>query len=201
MGIWEKPPTDFLESLQREFGFVPPRRDGYDTVETIEAMRAGRVHVFVGLGGNFLHAAPDTGVTAEALRRTALTLHGSTKLNRYHLMTGETALILPNLGLEGGAQFVTVEGSMSVVHASRGRLTPASKHLRSEVAIVCGMAEPTLGARAGAASIDWAGLRSDYSRIRAHIEQVIPGFDHHEERVLTKTRFVLPHPPPRPTGL
>jgi formate dehydrogenase major subunit len=154
--------------------------------------------VFVGLGGNFLHAAPDTSVTAEALRRTALTVQVSTKLNRSHLVTGQTALILPTLGRterdlqETGPQFVTVEDSMSVVHASRGRLAPASEHLRSEVAIVTGLAEATLGATT---TVDWAALRGDYGRIRAHIERVVPGFDNYEARVLTKTGFVLPHPP------
>jgi formate dehydrogenase major subunit len=157
-----------------------------------------RVGVFVGLGGNFLHAAPDTSVTAEALRRTALTVQVSTKLNRSHLVTGQTALILPTLGRterdlqETGPQFVTVEDSMSVVHASRGRLAPASEHLRSEVAIVTGLAEATLGATT---TVDWAVLRGDYGRIRAHIERVVPGFDNYEARVLTKTGFVLPHPP------
>jgi anaerobic selenocysteine-containing dehydrogenase len=121
----------------------------------------------------------------------------STKLNRSHLVTGETALILPTLGRtetdvqQSGPQFVTVEDSMSVVHASRGRLAPASDQLRSEVAIVTGIAESTLGP----VSIDWAGLRGDYSRIRAHIERVVPGFDDYENRVLTKAGFVLPHPP------
>jgi formate dehydrogenase major subunit len=201
MGIWEKPPAAFLDAMDAEFGFRSPRHHGYDTVEAIEAMLDGKVGVFVGLGGNFLHAAPDTAVTAEALRRTALTVQVSTKLNRSHLVTGETALILPTLGRterddrETGPQFVTVEDSMSVVHASRGRLAPASEQLRSEVAIVCGLAEATLGSAPGDASIDWAALRGDYSRIRAHIERVVPGFDDYEARVLTKTGFVLPHPP------
>jgi formate dehydrogenase major subunit len=198
MGIWEKPPAAFLDALQGEFGFSPPRHHGYDTVEAIHAMLDRRVGVFVGLGGNFLHAAPDTSVTAEALRRTALTVQVSTKLNRSHLVTGQTALILPTLGRterdlqETGPQFVTVEDSMSVVHASRGRLAPASEHLRSEVAIVTGLAEATLGATT---TVDWAALRGDYGRIRAHIERVVPGFDNYEARVLTKTGFVLPHPP------
>jgi molybdopterin-dependent oxidoreductase alpha subunit len=198
MGIWEKPPAGFLDALQAEFGFPPPRRHGYDTVEAIHAMLEGRVGVFVGLGGNFLHAAPDTTVTATALRRTALSVQISTKLNRSHLVTGQTALILPTLGrterdLQGtGAQFVTVEDSTSVVHASRGRLQPAGPHLRSEVAIVTGIAEATLGSTA---PVDWAALRNDYSKIRTHIEHVVPGFEDYESRVLTKTGFVLPHPP------
>jgi molybdopterin-dependent oxidoreductase alpha subunit len=198
MGIWEKPPTEFLDSVQCEFGFAPPRHHGYDTVEAIHAMLAGKVGVFFGLGGNFLHAAPDTLVTAEALRRTALSVQVSTKLNRSHLVTGETALILPTLGRterdrqQSGPQFITVEDSMSVVHASRGRLEPASAHVRSEVAIVTGIAEATLGATE---PVDWAALRGDYSRIRAHIERVVPGFHDYEARVSTRTGFVLPHPP------
>jgi molybdopterin-dependent oxidoreductase alpha subunit len=197
MGIWEKPPASFLDAMEAEFGFAQPRDHGLDTVEAIHAMLKGKVGVFVGLGGNFLHAAPDTTVTARALRRTALTVQISTKLNRSHLVTGETALILPTLGRterdlqESGPQFVTVEDSMSVVHASRGRLAPASEQLRSEVAIVTGLAESTLGPH----SVGWASLRGDYSLIRAHIENVVPGFDDYEERVLTKTGFVLPHPP------
>jgi molybdopterin-dependent oxidoreductase alpha subunit len=210
MGIWEKPPAGFLDAMDAEFGFTSPRHHGYDTVEAIHAMLEGKVGAFLGLGGNFLHAAPDTSVTAEALRRTALTVQVSTKLNRSHLVTGETAVILPTLGRtevdlqESGPQLVTVEDSMSVVHASRGRLAPASEHLRSEVAIVTGIAEATLGPRS---RVDWAGLRGDYRQIRAHIEHVIPGFDDYESRVRTKTGFVLPHPPrdrrafDTPTGL
>ncbi|HUN35797.1 MAG TPA: FdhF/YdeP family oxidoreductase [Trebonia sp.] len=156
MGIWEKPRPAFLDALDREFAITSPREPGYDTVEAIAAMRDGKVKVFMGLGGNFLHATPDTAVTASAMRRVALSIQVSTKLNRSHLITGQTALILPPLGRteadvqDSGPQFVTVEDSMSVVHASHGRLAPASEHLRSEVAIVCGLAEATLGSgRAG----------------------------------------------------
>ncbi len=216
MGIWEKPRAAFLDALDREFGITAPREHGYDTVEAIAAMRDGKVRVFMGLGGNFLHATPDTTVTAAAMRRVALSIQVSTKLNRSHLITGQTALILPTLGRTevdlqaSGPQFVTVEDSMSVVHASRGRLAPGSEHLRSEVAIVCGLAEATLGSggsvsggsvsggsvSGGSASgIDWTALRGDYSLIRAHIEAVIPGFTDFEARVAVKGGFVLPHPP------
>ncbi|MFE7835142.1 FdhF/YdeP family oxidoreductase [Streptomyces sp. NPDC057474] len=198
MGIWEKPPAAFLDALGSEFGFAPPYEHGFDVVETIEAMLEDRVRVFVALGGNFVQAAPDTVLTSEALRRTALTVQVSTKLNRSHLVCGETALILPTLGRTeideqaGGPQFVTVEDSMSVVHASRGRLRPASDSLRSETAIVCDLAQATLGERAG---IDWQALHDDYSRIRGHIERVVPGFEDFEERVTHPGGFVLPHPP------
>jgi formate dehydrogenase major subunit len=213
MGIWEKPRPAFLDALDREFAITSPREHGYDTVEAIAAMRDGKVKVFMGLGGNFLHATPDTAVTAAAMRRVALSIQVSTKLNRSHLITGQTALILPTLGRtefdlqEGGPQFVTVEDSMSVVHASHGRLAPASEQLRSEVAIVCGIAAATLGPGPdgtgssdsapsdSASGIDWTALRDDYSLIRRHIEAVIPGFTDYEARVAVKGGFVLPHPP------
>ena len=198
MGIWEKPPAAFLDALEAAYGFAPPRHHGYDVVESIHALLEGRASVFVALGGNFLHAAPDTALTAEALERAELTVQVSTKLNRSHLITGRTALILPTLGRterddqETGPQFITVEDSMSVVHASRGRLEPADLELRSEVAIVTGIAEAALGDRS---AVDWRALRADYRRIRAGIERVVPGFDDYESRVAQPGGFVLPHPP------
>jgi molybdopterin-dependent oxidoreductase alpha subunit len=196
MGIWERPGAEFLGRLGREFGFEPPRRPGLDTVDAIRAMHAGRVKVLFALGGNLLSAAPDTAFTAAALRRCRLTAHVSTKLNRSHLVTGETALILPCLGrsetdLQGGAeQFVTVEDSMGVVSASRGRFAPASGDLLSEPAIVARLAQATLGPGRPA---DWAGLASDYDRIRGHIARVVPGFDAFNERI-RKGPFTLPNP-------
>ncbi len=143
MGIWERPSTAFLDALRREFDFAPPGAHGYDVVGAIDAMRAGNARVFIGLGGNFVRAAPDTDVTERAMRRCRLTVHVSTKLNSSHATAGELALILPTLGRterdvqEGLEQVVSVEDSMSMVHASRGRLEPAAPGLRSEVAIVC----------------------------------------------------------------
>jgi molybdopterin-dependent oxidoreductase alpha subunit len=137
MGIYEKPPAAFLDALEAEFGFAPPREHGLDTVETIRAMRAGLVKVFFAMGGNFVRATPDSAVTEEAMRSCRLTVHVSTKLNRSHAVTGERALILPTLGRterdvqEGGPQFVSVEDSMGMVHASRGRLPAASPDLLS----------------------------------------------------------------------
>ena len=198
MGIWERPPQHFLDRLQAEFGFDPPQEHGYDTVESIRALRDGKAHVFIGLGGNFVQAAPDTAVTADALRRARLTVHVSTKINRSHLVCGETALILPTLGRTekdlqaSGEQFVSVEDSTCSVHASRGPLEPASPHLRSEVAIVTGIAERTLGDRYG---LDWAGMRDDYRRIRRHISRVVPGCETYEVSVDRPGGFVLPHPP------
>lgn len=198
MGVWERPPASFLDSLGREFAFSPPRDHGLDAVDSIQAMHDGRVKVFLGLGGNFAHAAPDTGFTTEALRRTKLTVQVSTKLNRSHAICGETALILPTLGRTeidqqaGGPQMVTVEDSMSAVHSSRGRLEPASDNLQSEVAIIAGIAAATLGDRGG---VDWMALAADYSRIRLHISRVIPGFEDFESRLSRPGGFVLPHPP------
>lgn len=166
VGIYEKPSAAFLDALGAEFGFEPPRAHGYDTVEAIAAMAAGDVDVFVGLGGNFVSAAPDTGVTAAALERCGLTVQISTKLNRSHLHGGPTALILPCLGrterdlplpadvargVAAEPRAVTVEDSMGIVHASRGRNRPASPQLRSEVDIVRGIAAATF---AGAAEVD-----------------------------------------------
>lgn len=201
MGIWEKPSDGFLDRLATEFGFEPPRKHGYDTVEATEALHARAAKVFIALGGNFVQAAPDTVVTVEAMKRADLTVQVSTKLNRSHLASGRTALILPTIGRtetdvqEGGAQFITVEDSMSAVHASRGRLDPASDELRSEVAIVTGIAEAVFASRPDSAAIDWAGLRGDYAVIRDHISRVVPGFDDYDQRVQTRAGFVLPHPP------
>ncbi|MCM3883269.1 molybdopterin-dependent oxidoreductase [Frankia sp. R82] len=207
MGIWERPTAGFLDALGAEFGFAPPRRHGLDVVDTIRAMRDGRVRVFVGMGGNFVAATPDSAVTEAAMRSCRLTVQVSTTLNRSHAVTGRAALILPTLGRTevdvqvGGPQQVTVEDSMGMVHASRGRLTPAGPELRSEVAIVCGMAEATL-----AAAVDWAGLAGDYARIREHISRVVPGFEDFETRLAEPGGFALPHPPrdsrtfPTPTG-
>ena len=151
MGIFERPAPAFLDALEKEFGFAPPREHGYDVVRAIRALRDGEAKVFFAMGGNFVSASPDTDVTEAAMRRARLTVHVSTKLNRSHAVTGARALILPTLGrterdLQGsGEQFVTVEDSMGMVHASRGRLEPASAHLLSEPAIVCRLARRVLG--------------------------------------------------------
>lgn len=195
MGIWERMNDEFMAQLGREFGFLPPEEHGTDTVEAIKAMRGGKIRFFLGLGGNFLAATPDTEYTAKALQNCRLTAQISTKLNRGHLITGEIALILPCLGRseidrqESGEQFVTVEDSMSVINPSRGHLEPASKDLRSEPAIIAGLAEATLGART---TVDWKGLAGNYDRIRDHIEHVIAGFENFNERI-RKDVFYLPN--------
>ncbi len=195
MGIWERMNDRFMEKLGAEFSFQPPREHGTDTVETIKKMHTGAIRVFLGMGGNFLSATPDTEFTAKALQHCRLTAHVAIKLNRSHLITGEIALILPCLGRSeidrqaSGEQFVTVEDSMGIINPSRGSLTPASGQLRSEVAIVAGLARATLGERT---QVDWQGLVADYARIRDHIEHVIPGFERFNERI-AKDIFYLPN--------
>jgi molybdopterin-dependent oxidoreductase alpha subunit len=196
VGIWERPRPEFLDALGRAFAFEPPRHHGYDTVETIRAMHAGRVKVLFALGGNFLQATPDTEYTAAALRRCRLTAQVSIKPNRAHLVAGERALILPCLGRSerdvqaAGEQIVSTENSMGVVQMSRGVLEPASPHLLSEPAIVARLARATLGARS---VVDWEWVVADYDRIRDAIEHVIPGFDRYNERVREPGGFYLPN--------
>ncbi|MFI5041794.1 MAG: molybdopterin dinucleotide binding domain-containing protein, partial [Acidimicrobiales bacterium] len=209
MGINERPSAEFLAALGREFGFDAPSDPGLDVVDAIRAMRDGRVAVFMAMGGNFLSATPDTAVTAGALRRCRLTVQVSTKLNRSHLVHGHEALILPCLGRTerdehaGRAQVVSVEDSMGVVHLSRGTLAPASPQLRSEVAIVCGLARRTL--RRYEAMV-WEDFERDHDTIRDRIARVVPGFDRFNERVRRPGGFVLPHGPrdtrtfPTPSG-
>jgi molybdopterin-dependent oxidoreductase alpha subunit len=197
VGIWEKMSPAFLRALAQEFAFEPPAEQGFDTVRTIQAMQAGQVKVFMALGGNFLSATPDTHYTSEAISRCRLTVQISTKLNRGHLITGERALILPCLGRTerdlqaSGEQFVSVEDTMGVVHASRGTLEPASPHLRSEVAIIAGVAQATL---AGRTNVDWITLAANYDGIRQHIEHVVPGFVQYNRRVREPGGFYLPNP-------
>lgn len=198
MGIWEKMPETFLSALDERFGIVSPRDHGFDTVEAIRAMRDGKAGVFMAMGGNFASASPDTEVTEAALRRCALTVQVSTKLNRSHLVHGRTALILPSLGRTdrdmqaGGKQLVSVEDSMSMVHLSRGSLHPPSDQVRSEVAIVCQLAGELFGADH---PVPWAAFNADYDLIRDAIAAVVPGCADYNRKVRAPDGFQLPHPP------
>jgi molybdopterin-dependent oxidoreductase alpha subunit len=195
MGIWERMNETFMEKLGQEFNFDPPHEHGTDTVETIKQMHRGTIRVFIAMGGNFLAASPDTEFTAKALQKCRLTTHVSTKLNRSHLITGEIALILPCLGRSEkdrqatGEQFVTVEDSMGIINSSRGVLEPASGQLKSEPAIIAGLARATLGDRS---TVDWEGLAGDYDRVRHHIEHMIPGFENFNARIAQDV-FYLPN--------
>lgn len=220
MGIFEQPSEVFLDQLEKVFGFPPPRRHGYDTVNSIKAMHEGKAKVFFAMGGNFLSATPDTLFTAEALRRCRLTVHVSTKLNRSHLVHGEEALILPCLGrsdqdlLNGEAQFVSCENSMGVVQSSKGVLKPVSTELLSEPVIICRLAKATLDSRLDSkpgsisssisgstsdsisgsqSSIDWDKYLQHYDAIREDIERTIPGFERYNERVRRPGGFYLPN--------
>jgi molybdopterin-dependent oxidoreductase alpha subunit len=195
MGIVEHPPL-WAPALGELLGFRVPAVAGFDTVDAIRAMRDGRAKVFLGLGGNFAAATPDTEVTEAALRSCRLTVHISTKLNRSHAIPGAEALILPCLGRTerdvqaSGEQFVTVEDSMSAVHTSRGRLAPASPGLLSEVSIVARLGRALLGD-----SLPWAEFEADYRAVRERIAAVVPGFADFEARVRAPGGFTLPHGP------
>jgi molybdopterin-dependent oxidoreductase alpha subunit len=196
MGIFERPDASLLDSLEATLGFAMPREPGHDVVDSVRAMRDGRCKLFMGMGGNFLSAAPDTAVTTAALRNCALTVHVATKPNRGHLVHGREGLILPTLGRTerdvqaGKAQFVTVEDSMSAVHPSEGNLAPASDELRSEVRIISDLALATVG---DVGELRWSELADDYGRIRDLVDQAIPGFAHFNDRIAEG--FTLPHPP------
>ncbi|MFE8643853.1 FdhF/YdeP family oxidoreductase [Sphingomonas sp. NCPPB 2930] len=194
MGIWEKPPAALLDKLEQVFGFKAPREHGFDVVEAIQAMRDGRGKTFFALGGNFASATPDTFETWKALRNCDLTVHVTTKLNRSHVIHGKEALILPCLGRTEidmqatGAQGVTVEDSMGMVHISKGINPPASEHLLSEPAIVARLAHATLGARS---RVDWLGVVADYDRVRDLIAQVFVDFEGFNTRVAVPGGFKL----------
>jgi molybdopterin-dependent oxidoreductase alpha subunit len=193
MGINERPPVAFLDALERRFNFKVPRENGHNVVEAIHAMLEGRAKVFIGLGGNFAQATPDSPRTAEALRNCDLTVQISTKLNRSHLMHGKEALILPCLGRTDidhqaeGPQAVTVEDSFSMVHASNGQLKALSNQMRSEPAIIAGIAAATLGTH----PIDWNWIVADYGRIRELIADTIPGFKDFNTRIQNPGGFYL----------
>ncbi len=196
MGIYEKPPAALLEKIAENFHFNPPVEHGYDVVNAIKAMHEKKASVFLAMGGNFLSATPDTNFTAEALRHCKLTVQVSTKLNRSHLVHGKEAIILPCLGrsdediVNGQAQFVSCENSMSVVQSSKGVLKPVSKNLLSEPVIVCKLAKSVLGFRS---KVNWDKYLEHYDNIRDDIERTIPGFEKYNERVRVGGGFYLPN--------
>ncbi|GLK66713.1 FdhF/YdeP family oxidoreductase [Hansschlegelia plantiphila] len=193
VGINENPPAWLLDNLDREFGIVSPRAPGHNVLHAIHAMVEGRSKAFIGLGGNFARATPDTEIVTAALRSCRLTVQIATKPNLGHMAVGEVAYLLPCLGrteidrnLAGKTQIVTVEDSMSMVHGSGGINKPASPHLKSEVAIIAGIAAATLGD-----AIDWAAMAEDHDIIRDRLSRVIPGFEDYNERVRRPRGFHL----------
>ena len=194
VGINEKPSEDFLAALEQEFGVAMPRAHGHNVLAAIGAMLDGSAQAFIGLGGNFARATPDSALVEKALTGLKLTVHIATKPNHSHLMPGETAFILPCLGrtemdlnAKGQSQLISVEDSMSMVHGSAGINRPASPHLLSEVAIIAGIAAETLGS----GHADWELLANDYDCIRDHIEATIPGFERYNERLRKPRGFHL----------
>ena len=198
MGVWEKMPPAFLDALQAEFGFDPPREDGVDAVQGIHALAKGEIKVWFAVGGNLVGAISDTAAAEAAMRGTELTVQVSTKLNRSHVVVGAEALILPTLGRtdidrqQSGEQFVSVEDSVCAVHASHGKVEPVSATLLSEVAIVSRLAQATLGDKV---DVDWAGFERDYDLIRNHISRVVPGCENYNERIRKPGGFILPNGP------
>lgn len=198
VGVWDKLKPELGDRLRDYFNFEPPREDGYDVVKSIKAMTEGKAKVFFGMGGNFLSATPDTVYTARGLRKCRLTVHVSTKLNRSHLVHGESALILPCLGRTEvdmqaeGEQFVSCENSMGVVQMSKGVLEPASPELRSECAIVAGIAKASLGERS---TVDWDRMIANYDHIRDAIAACVTGFERYNEKVRDAAGFYLPNGP------
>ncbi|WP_438853749.1 FdhF/YdeP family oxidoreductase [Agromyces sp. M3QZ16-3] len=198
MGIWEKMPERFLAALEAEFGFAVPREHGADSLQTVRGLQRGDIDVFIAMGGNFVGAISDTDAAERAMRGAKLTVQVSTKLNRSHVVTGEEAIILPTLGRteidlqDGRPQFVSVEDSVCAVHASHGAIPPVADGLLSEVAIVCRLAEATLGDRHG---IPWRDFERDYDLIRDRIARVVPGFESFNDDVRRKGGFVLPNGP------
>ncbi|CAB3839326.1 FdhF/YdeP family oxidoreductase [Achromobacter animicus] len=197
VGITEKIDNTMFDHVEQTFGFRPPDRTGHDAVEAMKAMAAGRAKALICLGGNFAIALPDTEACERGMRQLDLAVHLNTKLNRSNLLIGKASIILPVLGRTesdvqaGGAQSVTVEDSMSMVHASRGKLVPASPHLRSEPAIIAGMAQATLPN----SRVNWAHLIEDYDRIRDLIEKIYPDFRDYNARIRIPGGFRLPLPP------
>ncbi len=207
VGITEKPSADFLTKLETVFGFTPPKAHGHDAVKCMQAMIDGTSKALICLGGNFAVALPDPEQSFPAMKALELSVHIGTKLNRSHLLVAKQTLILPCLGRTeldlqaGGRQSVTVEDSMSMVHASSGKLKPASELLRSEPAIVAGMAKAVMPA----SKVPWDELIEDYDVIRDLIEKTIPGFDDYNARIRQPGGFRMPLPPterrwPTPTG-
>ena len=201
MGVWEQPTKQFQDALGKEFNFQPPYEHGYDVVESIKKMYHGELKVYFGLGGNLLAAGPDTEVIAEGMRKQNLTVYVGTKLNRGHLTTGKTSLLLPcfthaDIDMQkAGHQMTSCENSMGVVSQNKGVLVPLPGHdILSEVAILAGMAIATLGPdRTNVA--DWVAMTENYDVIRDHIERVIPGFEKFNEKLRQPGGFYLPNGP------
>ena len=198
MGIWEQMPPAFLDAIEKEFGFNPPREHGIDSVQTIEKMRDGELKVFVAMGGNLVAAISDTHAAEAAMEKLEMSVQISTKLNRSHTVVGDEALILPTMGRTeidrqaGGIQFVSVEDTVCAVHPSWGKVEPVGANLLSEVAIVSRLAQATLREKV---NVDWPGFENDYDTIRDHISRVVEGCENYNQRIRQDGGFVMANGP------
>ena len=196
VGIWESAPQAFLDKIEAKYGFKPTNKHGYSVIDAIKAMYQEKAKVFIGMGGNFISAVPDTFYSAQALANCNLTVHVSTKLNRSHLVTGKEALILPCLGRtekdyqKSGIQMQSVENSMGVVHTTKGVLEPCSDNLLSEVAVVCGLANATLKEKS---KVKWLQYQDDYNLVREDIAEVVSGFTDYNKKLKQPAGFYLPN--------
>jgi molybdopterin-dependent oxidoreductase alpha subunit len=198
VGITEKPELAPLDKLAALYGFEPPREKGLNTVETCEGVLAGRVRAFIGFGGNFVRAVPDSERLEPAWRELQLTVHIATKLNRSHLVHGKASYLLPCKGRieidrqASGEQTVALEDSTGVMHASRGVAEPAAASLLSEPAIVAGIAKASLPQNT---KVPWDAWVADYALVREHIAQVFPEtFHDFNSRLAAPGGFPRPAP-------
>lgn len=198
VGITEKPELVPLDRLAAQYGFDPPRDRGHDTVGTCEAVRAGSVKAFIGLGGNFIRAIPETDIMERAWRQLELTVQIVTKLNRGAIIHGRAAYLLPCLGRieidrqASGVQFVTVEDTTGRFHASHGQVEPASEHILSEPKIVAELAKAILAPNP---KVHWDAWSGNYALVRDAIAETYPAiFANFNERIENATGFDRPLP-------
>ena len=197
MGINEKPTAEFINKLSQAVSSPLPKEKGHNVYHALTAFLQKNSKVLICLGGNIAQAAPDTKQTHQALKNTELNVQISTKLNRSHLCIGQDALILPCLGRTeidkqtSGEQFITVEDTFSMVHASQGNVVPLAETLRSETAIVADIADMTLANNSTNTTIKWQQLKGNYHLIRDLIEQSIPGFTNFNQQLEQPGGFYL----------
>ena len=197
MGIHERPSKTLLDSLERVFERPMPKEHGYDVVTGAKALIEGDLKVFMGMGGNYAVAAPDTSAIQQALTTTQLNVFVGTKLNETMLYPGANNVILPCLGrterilTTKGEQFATIEDSMCQIVPTQGKLKPVSDNLKSEAKIIAELATHVLGADS---SIPWLAMSEDFDLIRDYIAQAINGFENFNQRIRTNERgFHLYH--------
>ena len=197
VGITEKPALVPFDKLRNLFHFEPPGKTGLNTVEACEEIIKGEIEAFIGFGGNFVRAVPETGLMEQTWKAIPLSVQVSTKLNRSHLIVGKEAYILPVIGRieidkqATGRQAVSIEDSTARIHGSKGVRKPISDHLRSEPWIIGELAKATLDP--GKAKVDWNAWVADYSLVRDAIEATYPdNFRDFNGRLFTPGGFPRP---------